>query len=139
MEGSSYAPQHDRCRAPAIGFDRLDQRTPIGEVWLGLGFGSSLVSTRSSTAICPRVRRRSTCRHRGHRGDQSPRGPAASCSGGALAVSTGLEDLLGVPETAVTKDRLYRTLDRLLAAQESIEQDLKTRLGTLARLRPLAL
>ena len=60
------------------------------------------------------------------------------CSEFALAehwyVSTGLEDLLGVPDSAVTKDRLYRTLDRLLAAQESIEQDLKTRLGTLFQL-----
>src|SRR5882757_8095980 len=60
------------------------------------------------------------------------------CSEFALAehwyVSTGLEDLLGVPDSAVTKDRLYHTLDRLLAAQESIEQDLKTRLGTLFQL-----
>jgi len=57
------------------------------------------------------------------------------CSEFALAehwyVSTGLEDLLGVPDSAVTKDRLYRTLDRLLAGQEAIEQDLKARLGTL--------
>jgi len=65
------------------------------------------------------------------------------CSEVALAehwyASTGLEDLLGVPDSAVTKDRLYRTLDRLLAAQEPLEQDLKTRLDTLsARLRPLA-
>jgi transposase len=60
------------------------------------------------------------------------------CSEFALAehwyVSTGLEDLLGVPDSTVTKDRLYRTLDRLLAAQESIEQDLKIRLGTLFQL-----
>ena len=34
----------------------------------------------------------------------------------------------------MTKDRLYRTLDRLLAAQDSIEQDLKSRLGTLFQL-----
>jgi len=60
------------------------------------------------------------------------------CSEFALAEhwyeSTGLEDLLGVPDSAVTKDRLYRTLDRLLAAQESIENDLKNRLGTLFQL-----
>jgi transposase len=60
------------------------------------------------------------------------------CSEFALAEhwygSTGLEDLLGVPDSAVTKDRLYRTLDRLLAAQDSIEQDLKARLGTLFQL-----
>ena len=40
------------------------------------------------------------------------------CSEFALAEhwypSTALEDLLGVPDSAVTKDRLYRTLDRLL-------------------------
>src|SRR4029077_20820577 len=60
------------------------------------------------------------------------------CSEFALAErwyeSTGLEDLLGVPDSAVTKDRLYRTLDRLLAAQEPIENDLKTRFGTLFQL-----
>ena len=42
----------------------------------------------------------------------------APCSEFALAEhwyrSTALEDLLGVPDSAVTKDRLYRTLDRLL-------------------------
>jgi len=62
----------------------------------------------------------------------------APCSEFALAehwyTSTGLEDLLGVPDSAITKDRLYRTLDRLLNAQEAIERDLKERLGTLFRL-----
>src|SRR5271156_3506218 len=60
------------------------------------------------------------------------------CSEFALAehwyASTALEDLLGVPDSAVTKDRLYRTLDRLLRAQMSIESDLKERLGTLFQL-----
>jgi hypothetical protein len=60
------------------------------------------------------------------------------CSEFALAehwyASTALEDLLGVPDSAVTKDRLYRTLDRLLSAQDSIEQDLKARLGALFQL-----
>jgi transposase len=60
------------------------------------------------------------------------------CSEFALAehwyASTALEDLLGVPDSAVTKDRLYRTLDRLLGAQASIENDLKDRLGTLFQL-----
>ena len=60
------------------------------------------------------------------------------CTEFALAehwyASTGLEDLLGVPDSAVTKDRLYRTLDRLLNAQESIEGDLKEQLGTLFQL-----
>jgi transposase len=62
----------------------------------------------------------------------------APCSEFALAehwyASTGLEDLLGVPDSAVTKDRLYRTLDRLLTAQEAIEDDLKNQLGTLFQL-----
>jgi transposase len=44
---------------------------------------------------------------------------------------TALDDLLGVPDEAVTKDRLYRTLDALLAAKEPIERDLKERLGEL--------
>ena len=60
------------------------------------------------------------------------------CSEFALAehwyVSTGLEDLLGVSDSAVTKDRLYRTLDRFLAAPESIQLELNTRLGTLFHL-----
>jgi hypothetical protein len=62
----------------------------------------------------------------------------APCSEFALAEhwyrSTGLEDLLGVPDSAVTKDRLYRTLDRLLKAQEAIENDLKGQLGDLFQL-----
>jgi hypothetical protein len=60
------------------------------------------------------------------------------CSEFALAehwyASTALEELLGVPDSAVTKDRLYRTLDRLLRAHEPIENDLKDRLGTLFQL-----
>jgi transposase len=60
------------------------------------------------------------------------------CSEFALAehwyASTALEDLTGVPDAAVTKDRLYRTLDQLLRAQEAIEQDLKERLGDLFQL-----
>jgi transposase len=59
----------------------------------------------------------------------------APCSEFALAEhwyqSTALEDLLGVPDAEITKDRLYRTLDALLAAKESIEQELKDELVTL--------
>ena len=62
----------------------------------------------------------------------------APCSEFALAehwyASTGLEDLLGVPDQAVTKDRLYRTLDRLLRAQVGIENDLKARFEGLFQL-----
>jgi transposase len=62
----------------------------------------------------------------------------APCSEFALAehwyASTGLEDLLGVPESAVTKDRLYRTLDQLRKAHEAIELDLEKRFGTLFQL-----
>ena len=36
-----------------------------------------------------------------------------------------------MPDDAVTKDRLYRTLDALLRAKEPIENDLKEQLGTL--------
>lgn len=51
------------------------------------------------------------------------------CSEFALAehwyASMGLEDLLGVPDSGVTRNHLYRTLNRLLSAQDLIEQDLK--------------
>jgi transposase len=62
----------------------------------------------------------------------------APCSEFALAehwyASTALEDLLGVPDDAVTKDRLYRTLDQLLQGQVAIENDLKDRLQGLFHL-----
>jgi hypothetical protein len=60
------------------------------------------------------------------------------CSEFALAEhwyqSTALEDLLGVPDSAVTKDRSYRTLDQLLKAREAIENDLKDQFGKLFQL-----
>lgn len=60
------------------------------------------------------------------------------CSEFALAehwyASTGLEDLLGIRDDAITKDRLYRTLDALRNAQTEIENDLKERLGALFQL-----
>jgi transposase len=60
------------------------------------------------------------------------------CSELALAehwyASTALEELLGVPDALVTKDRLYRTLDRLRTGQVAIENDLKAQLGTLFQL-----
>src|ERR1700756_4768920 len=60
------------------------------------------------------------------------------CSEFALAehwyASTALEELLGVPDGLVTKDRLYRTLTRLLQGQVAIENDLKNQLGTLFQL-----
>jgi hypothetical protein len=60
------------------------------------------------------------------------------CSEFALAehwyAATALDDLLGVPDAAVTKDRLYRTLDQLLQAQVAIENDRKERFGTLFQL-----
>ena len=62
----------------------------------------------------------------------------APCSEFALAehwyAATALPDLLGVPDDAITKDRLYRTLDALLKAKEPIENDLEGQLGTLFRL-----
>ena len=48
--------------------------------------------------------------------------------------AAALEDLLGVPDEAITKDRLYRTLDPLLKAQTAIENDLKDRLQGLFKL-----
>jgi transposase len=60
------------------------------------------------------------------------------CSEFALAerwyAATGLEDLLGVPDAAVTKDRLYRTLDRLRSVQTAIENDLRERFTGLFQL-----
>jgi len=48
--------------------------------------------------------------------------------------STALEDLLGVADEEINKDRLYRTTDALLAAKEPIENELQQRLGTLFQL-----
>jgi transposase len=48
---------------------------------------------------------------------------------------TALQDLLGVPDEQVTKDRLYRTLDELLSAKDAIERDVKEQLGTLFDLK----
>lgn len=60
------------------------------------------------------------------------------CSEFALAEhwyrSTALDDLLGIADEAVTKDRLYRTLDLVLKAQIPIEDDLKQSFGTLFQL-----
>ena len=60
------------------------------------------------------------------------------CSEFALAehwyASTALEELLGVPDALVTKDRLYRTLTRLLQGQVPIENDLQEQFGTLFQL-----
>jgi hypothetical protein len=60
------------------------------------------------------------------------------CSEFALAehwyAATGLEDLLGVPDALVTKDRLYHTLDQLRAAKDNIENDLKQRFEVLFQL-----
>jgi transposase len=59
----------------------------------------------------------------------------APCSEFALAehwyATTGLEDLLGIADQAVTKDRLYRTLDALLEAKDAIEKDLQQQLTAL--------
>lgn len=48
---------------------------------------------------------------------------------------TALEDLLGVPDDFVTKDRLYRTLDALQEAKAPIERALKEQLGELFSLQ----
>jgi transposase len=59
----------------------------------------------------------------------------APCSEFALAehwyASTGLEDLLGIADAAITKDRLYRTLDALRLAKLPIEKDVQQQLSTL--------
>jgi hypothetical protein len=60
------------------------------------------------------------------------------CSEFALAehwyAATALDDLFGIPDAAVTKDRLYRTLDQLLKAQVAIENELQHNFGTLFQL-----
>jgi len=44
---------------------------------------------------------------------------------------TALEDICGVPEEKVNKDRLYRALDQLLPHKAALEGHLKSRLGEL--------
>jgi len=48
---------------------------------------------------------------------------------------TALDDLLGVPAEAVNKDRLYRTLDRVLPHKPALEKHLKERFTTLFDVR----
>ena len=59
----------------------------------------------------------------------------APCSEFALAehwyASTGLEDLLGIADAEITKDRLYRTLDGLRLIKAALEKDLQQQLRTL--------
>lgn len=45
--------------------------------------------------------------------------------------STALEDICGVAEEQVNKDRLYRALDHLLPHKAALEAHLKARIGTL--------
>lgn len=45
--------------------------------------------------------------------------------------STALDDILGVPESRVNDDRLYRALDRLLPHKAAIEEHLRRKLGEL--------
>jgi transposase len=45
--------------------------------------------------------------------------------------STALEDICGVAEEQVNKDRLYRALDHLLPHKAALEAHLKSRIGTL--------
>src|SRR5260370_3985866 len=47
---------------------------------------------------------------------------------------TALDDLLGLPEAKVNDDRLYLSLERLVPHQDTLEQHLKERLGTLFKL-----
>ena len=49
----------------------------------------------------------------------------------SLFRQTALDDLLGIPESKVNDDRLYRTLDRVLVHKEAIEQHLRDRIGRL--------
>ena len=45
--------------------------------------------------------------------------------------SSGLSDLVGVPDDKVNEDRLYRALDRLLPHKTALEKHLKEKLGEL--------
>jgi transposase len=106
---------------------------PFGDVWLGLWLWRHLHLDEIVDRHVPQGKE--TIRPADIVAIEVINRLCAPCSEFALAehwyASTGLEDLLGVPDGAVTKDRLYRTLDRLLGAQEAIERDLKDRLGTL--------
>jgi len=66
--------------------------------------------------------RRSAGRRRGHRSHQSPvRAVQRIRPRRTLVRCTALEDLLGVPDSAVTKDRLYRTLDGCAAPRSRLK------------------
>ena len=47
---------------------------------------------------------------------------------------TALEDILGIPDSTLSDEQLYRALDKLLPHKEALEQHLKHRLGELFEL-----
>lgn len=49
--------------------------------------------------------------------------------------STALADLLGIPAYAIYDNRLYRTLDKLLAHKDRLQKHLKERFGELFQIR----
>jgi hypothetical protein len=59
------------------------------------------------------------------------RAVARSAYRGGLDRRTALSDLLQLNDAQVTKDRLYRALDQLLAHKEALEGHLSRRCGEL--------
>ena len=140
-------PMTTPCRCPTIpmSFACASRRSagpmPVASAmsFSAAGSGTCSISTPSSTGTSHRARKQfGPSRRAGIVAIEVINRLCAPCSEFALAehwyASTGLEDLLGVPDEAVTKDRLYRTLDRLLQAKVGIENDLKARFEGLFQL-----
>ena len=110
----------------------------FGDVWLARWLWQFLELDQIVARHLPHNHVRSAVSRGCHRRRSHQSFAFGPCSEYALAehwyASTGLEDLLGIPDAEVTKDRLYRTLDPLQAAQEKIENELKKRFGVLFQL-----
>jgi len=105
----------------------------FGDVWLARWLWHYLAWTTSLPVTFRRARKKSAPLMSWP--SRSSIGCAPRCSEFAIAehwyARPVSKTCLGVPDSAVTKDRLYRTLDALRRAQVPIEKELKERLGTL--------
>ena len=106
------------------------QSAPIGDVCRGWPWRHLKLDEILDRHVAQGKRDHSSGRCRGYRRINRLRAVHGVRTGRALVRFDGPRGPAGRARCAVTKDRLYRTLDRLLGAQGAIEGDLKERPGT---------